>query len=187
MKMIKRRWWWVYLNPESDFERETLDWLSGYVDPEECRISAWLNENATSGWRADAKVRYLKGDDREYIAIRFADQSDALMFLIAFETQAPRVQGTPPEWKSWSAQRQSDRKAPTFEKSCTWSGFRAPPKRRGKLKGKDVVYWWSIQRNAVGYFLGWRTIDDCVDPESYIARRKRNAVKDWVARNTGVW
>lgn len=85
MRIIKnRKRWWVYLDPDSDLERQVI-WEAFNKRAPGRIILDWTREHGTGRWSYTNAIATLKGDDREYTAFRFEHQEDAILFKLRFE------------------------------------------------------------------------------------------------------
>jgi hypothetical protein len=175
MILEKRRGrWWVYLDPDSAVESELLDGFYFSECRKPNRILSWLHDNAAGKWRTCSKIYFRRGDYRQFITVRFSNQEDALMFVVAFEQQAPRVQTTQPDWKLWSKSEQENPVAMTFE---PWESQLRYFRGGINPVGDEVAFCWSMSRNQAGNFLSWESHNTDVIESSVRAFRKRKSAK----------
>lgn len=79
-----QRWWWVYLDPESDLEAQII-WEVFNKNAPDRIVTKWVRDNASGGWRYTNTIVKLKGDDRKFTAFRFEHEDDAVLLKLRFE------------------------------------------------------------------------------------------------------
>ena len=159
----------VYLDPESDIEREMI---AGHS---ESPIRDWLKARV-NGWRYSPDVRHLRGDDHDYTAISFYTADEAHLFRMTFDKKVDEVVPEPVEWRY--GEDPADPKSLTFPKSGRSYCYGGQISTKGKFKGTAIAYHYGTERNALGYFVGWQSADGRAT-NLRIARRKKKDVMAW--------
>ena len=171
MILEKRRGrWWVYLDPDSTVESDLLDGIFDHNGRNQNRIFVWLRDNVAGRWNTGRKIYYRKGDYRQFITVRFSNHEDAMMFIIAFEQQPPRVQAIYPDWKQWSESEQANPVAMTFE---PWANNSYYYEGERNKQGELSIFRWSTSRNKAGKYLSWKERNGQILHESVRAFSKR--------------